>query len=571
MVKESIWNKHPRPQLKRALYASLDGEWKLNGQSIIVPFPPQSKLSGYTGEVSDELKYECTFHIPASFTKERIILHFGAVDQITEVRVNHKQVGNHEGGYLPFAVDITDYVNKNGGNYLEIIAIDSLSTDYPYGKQSKKPKGMWYTPVSGIWQNVWLENVPEVYVERLIITPYLDRIYLKVICNQTVGKCKVRISLSESVCDNKDKTNMSNEQNINAQITLTSGEGEIIIPNPMNWTPETPYLYDMEIIVGDDRVKSYFALRTIEIKEIDGVKRVCLNGKPIFLHGVLDQGYFKDGIFLPETEEEYDKDILAMKELGFNLLRKHIKIEPEYFYYACDKLGMLVMQDMVNNGSYSFIRDTALPTIGFKKKNDKKLNKSDRVRAIFKEHTRRTVEHLYNHPSIVAYTIFNEGWGQFCSDEMYDYVKRLDDTRLVDSTSGWFAQTKNDFDSEHIYFRLKKLKVKDRPMFISECGGYKYMDKEHFFGKKEYGYGTCKSKEELTNRIKTMYAEMIIPYIKDGVCGCIYTQLSDVEGEINGLYTYDREVCKVDRDLMKDIARKIYEEIRLRNLKNMVK
>ena len=251
---------------------------------------------------------------------------------------------------------------------------------------------------------------------------------------------------------------------------------------------------------------------------------------------------------------------LLMKELGFNLLRKHIKIEPEYFYYACDKLGMLVMQDMVNNGSYSFVRDTLLPTIGIKR-NDRRLNKSERGRQIFKEHTKGTIEHLYNHPSIIAYTIFNEGWGQFNSDEMYDYVKELDNTRLVDSTSGWFAQTKNDFDSEHIYFRLKKLKVKDRPLFVTECGGYKFLDKEHFFGKKEYGYGTCNDKTDLTNRIKTMYEKMIIPYIKDGVCGCIYTQLSDVEGEINGLYTYDRVVCKVDKEQMIDVADRIGKQI----------
>lgn len=288
---------------------------------------------------------------------------------------------------------------------------------------------------------------------------------------------------------------------------------------------------------------------------------MCLNNQPVFLHGVLDQGYFRDGIFLPEKESEYERDILRMKELGFNLLRKHIKIEPEYFYYACDKLGMLVMQDMVNNGSYSYVRDTVLPTIGFKKRNDRKLNPSEKGRKIFREHTRQTIEHLYNHPCIVAYTIFNEGWGQFDSDEMYEFVKTLDDTRLVDATSGWYAQSKNDFDSEHIYFRLKKLQVKERPLFVSECGGYKYMEREHFFGAKEYGYGTCRDKQELTDRIREMYEKMIVPYIRDGVCGCIYTQLSDVEGEINGLYTYDREVCKVEKDAMRAIAERINEEI----------
>ncbi len=284
---------------------------------------------------------------------------------------------------------------------------------------------------------------------------------------------------------------------------------------------------------------------------------MCLNGEPVFLHGVLDQGYFKDGIFLPETEEGYDEDILRMKELGFNLLRKHIKVEPEYFYYACDKLGMLVMQDMVNNGSYSFVRDTALPTVGFKKRSDKKLNRSQKVRDVFRLHTKETIEHLYNHPCIVAYTIFNEGWGQFLADEMYDMVKGLDATRLVDATSGWFAQKKSDFDSEHIYFRLKKLRVKERPLFLSECGGYQYMIKDHFFGEKEYGYGACEDSDELTSRIEEMYEKMLLPYIADGVCGCVYTQLSDVEGEINGMYTYDRKVCKVDKKRMQKIAEKL--------------
>lgn len=558
MIGEGTWGLHPRPQFKREHYFSLNGEWKLNGNAIVVPFPPESDLSGYESEIPDTLRYEKTFYIPDSFMLDRIILHFEAVDQAAEVMVNGVLAGMHEGGYLPFSFDITEYVRRDGENCLEVLAKDELSLDYPYGKQSKNPKGMWYTPVSGIWQTVWLENVPDIYIERLVIKPELDRINLKVICNKQVDSCSVRIK--PHVNGEGDYNKVRDKVADIIEVELQDGKGEIIIPNPVNWTPDNPYLYDMTITVCEDTVESYFALRTIEIKDVNGVNRVCLNDKPIFLHGVLDQGYFKDGIFLPADENEYEKDILAMKELGFNLLRKHIKIEPEYFYYACDKLGMLVMQDMVNNGSYSFVRDTLLPTIGIKR-NDRRLNKSERGRQIFKEHTKGTIEHLYNHPSIIAYTIFNEGWGQFNSDEMYDYVKELDDTRLVDSTSGWFAQTKNDFDSEHIYFRLKKLKVKDRPLFVTECGGYKFLDKEHFFGKKEYGYGTCKDKTDLTNRIKTMYEKMIIPYIKDGVCGCIYTQLSDVEGEINGLYTYDRVVCKVDKEQMIDVADRIGKEI----------
>ena len=554
------WNTHPRPQLKRELFMSLNGEWKLGDKTINVPYPPESKLSGYESEIPKELWYERSFRVPEGFTEDRILLHFGAVDQKAKVRVNNKLVGVHIGGYLPFVVDITEVVKKDENNYLEVIVEDKLDKAHPYGKQTEKPKGMWYTQVSGIWQSVWLENVPDIYVEKLIITPWIDRVQLKVVCNKEVESCRVEINLPVETFDNSDGEKNC-EDNI-LEVDLEKGEGVIEIPNPINWTPDNPHLYDMKIYVGEDVVSSYFALRTIEIREMDGVRRVCLNGKPIFFHGVLDQGYFEEGIFLPRSEEDYDKDILFMKELGFNMLRKHIKIEPEYFYYACDKLGMLVMQDMVNNGEYSFIRDTALPTVGFKKKNDRKSKVDERTKEVFKHHTRGTVEHLYNHPSIVSYTIFNEGWGQFDSDDMYDLVKALDGTRLVDSTSGWFAQNKNDFDSEHIYFRLKKLKVKERPLFITECGGYKYLVKGHFFGKKEYGYGSCKDSAELTSRIKTMYEKMIIPYIKDGVCGCIYTQLSDVEGEINGLYTYDRAVCKVDKAVMKEIVGKIDVEIK---------
>lgn len=554
------WNTHPRPQLKRELFMSLNGEWKLGDKTINVPYPPESKLSRYESEIPKELWYERSFRVPEGFTEDRILLHFGAVDQKAKVRVNNKLVGVHIGGYLPFVIDITEVVKKDENNYLEIIVEDKLDKAHPYGKQTEKPKGMWYTQVSGIWQSVWLENVPDIYVEKLIITPWMDRVQLKVVCNKEVESCRVKINLPVEISDNSDGE-MNCEVNI-LEVDLEKGEGVIKIPNPINWTPDNPHLYDMKIYVGEDVVSSYFALRTIEIREMDGVRRVCLNGKPIFFHGVLDQGYFEEGIFLPKSEEDYDKDIIFMKELGFNMLRKHIKIEPEYFYHACDKLGMLVMQDMVNNGEYSFIRDTALPTMGFKKKNDRKSKVDERTKEMFKHHTRGTVEHLYNHPSVVSYTIFNEGWGQFDSDDMYDLVKALDGTRLVDSTSGWFAQNKNDFDSEHIYFRLKKLKVKERPLFITECGGYKYLVKGHFFGKKEYGYGNCRDSAELTSRIKTMYEKMIIPYIKDGVCGCIYTQLSDVEGEINGLYTYDRAVCKVDKAVMKEIARKIDVEIK---------
>ena len=327
-------------------------------------------------------------------------------------------------------------------------------------------------------------------------------------------------------------------------------------------TPDEPYLYFMTVTAGTDSVETYFALRTMEIKNISGVNRVCLNGEPIFLHGVLDQGYFPEGIYLPAEESEYDRDILRMKELGINLLRKHCKVEPDYFYHACDKLGMLVIQDMVNSGPYSFIKDTALPTIGLKKRGDL-TGTGGKRKEFFKAHVENTIAQIYNHPSVVAYTIFNEGWGQFHSDEMYDFVKSLDNTRLADATSGWFAQSKNDFDSEHIYFKAIEVEPKERPLFLSECGGYSMAVEEHYYSKYNvYGYGGSDDAAKLTDDILNLYEVMVLPAAPKGMCGCIYTQLSDVEDEINGLYTYDRKVCKVEKDRMLAMAKKLQEAVK---------
>lgn len=540
------WQSYPRPQLKRDSYVILNGKWRLNGKSIEVPFAPQSSLSGYEGAIADELVYETTFSIPESFKDGRVLLHFGAVDQVCEVYVNSILAGKHEGGYLHFNFDITDTLKNGEENILRVQVVDTLDRKYPYGKQCKKRGGMWYTPISGIWQTVWLENVPSSYIEGVKFTPSLS---------------DVEITLEGRV--KGFKAIVSDKNGVVAEEEFGTNTGRISIAEPIHWTVENPHLYDVRIISGEDEVESYFALRTVEIKNIDGVNRVCLNGKPIFMHAVLDQGYFEDGIYLPEREEEYEKDILRMKELGFNTLRKHIKIEPEQFYYDCDRLGMFVLQDMVNNGGYSYILDTVLPTFGFKKRNDCKGRYQEPERkVIFEQHMRDTLHDLYNHPCIIGYTIFNEGWGQFESDRMYEIAKSIDNTRIYDATSGWFAQKKSDLDSEHIYFRVEELHAKERPMFLSECGGYSYLVEGHAFNPdKTYGYGACKTSEELTDRIVAMYEGMVLPGIKGGVCGCVYTQLSDVEDEINGMYTYDREVCKVNKEKMQALAKRIYNSL----------
>ena len=536
------WNEYyPRPQLRRKSFLNLNGVWQLNGCDIIVPFPPESRSAQYAGKPDENMSYERAFELPRGFLKgnERLMLHFGAVDQLCHVYVNNQLAARHEGGYLPFSADITDYLCL-GENQLRVEAEDTLSHLYPYGKQRKDRGGMWYTPVSGIWQTVWLEAVPKQHVEGLKITPDLNGVTLNVSGMQE--DCVVTIGEMQ-------------------QTIPTNCDVRLEVENPRLWSPEDPYLYDLHITLGEDEVDSYFALRTVTIEEKGSAQRVCLNGKPVFMNGLLDQGYFVEGIYVPAAPGAYAQDIENMQELGFNLLRKHIKVEPEIFYYECDRRGMLVMQDMVNSGDYSFFRDTALPTAGLKWWPDKRFGDKER-KAFFEKHCRETLVHLHNHPCIIAYTIFNEGWGQFDSDRMYTQLKALDPTRFYDATSGWFHHKKSDVDSLHIYFRNKVLKPQKRPMLLSECGGYTRAIEGHMFASDgSYGYGKTDSEDALTQKIQKMYEIMVLPAIKKGLCGVIYTQVSDVEDEINGLYTFDRAVCKVNKAEMQRLSRRAQMEI----------
>ena len=541
---------YPRPQMRRGSFLSLcDEGWLLQGRPIRVPFPPQSPLSGYDGPIGDQLHYEKRFTLPEGFcgAGERVMLHMGAVDQLAGVKVNGVRVAYHEGGYLPFSADVTDALLA-GENLLEVEAVDRLDRDIPYGKQSKKPGGMWYTPVSGIWQSVWLEAVPLKAIRSLSITPDLRGIDLQV--ESDAPHCEVIVRFE-------------GQEVVRASFAITGRAQRIVIPEEKRhlWTPETPHLYEMTIRAGLDEVESYFALRTVEIRaDANGVRSVCLNGQPVFLNGVLDQGYFPGGIFLPDTPEEFERDVLRMKALGFNLLRKHVKIEPECFYHACDRLGMLVMQDMVSGGPYSWLMDTALPTIGFKY--TPHLPLSRRWKSYFEQQAVQTVRHLYNHPCVISYTIFNEGWGEFEPERLYHLLRGMDDSRFYDVASGWFEPRETDVDSRHVYFRNKRLKPGKRPMLLSECGGYARPVPGHLWKPEaSYGYGKTDTEEQLTDAIALMYGEMVLPAIPGGLCGVIYTQLSDVEEEINGLYTYDRQVCKVDAEKMRLIMQEAEETL----------
>ena len=469
----------------------------------------------------------------------RVVLHVGGADQVADIYVNQNHVFHHEGGYEAFSADITDALDAE--NELVIRVQDDLrDLTFPYGKQTLKRGGMWYTPVSGIWQTVWLETVPETYIEDLDIRVDLSK---AVIATTPALDGKV-------VCKGKE-------------YPLVNGKAVITPENPHLWSPEDPYLYDFTIETDTDRVESYFALRTIETKTINDIPRLCLNGKPYFFHGLLDQGYWPDGIFTPAKPECYARDILEMKKLGFNTLRKHIKVEPEEFYYQCDRLGMVVFQDMVNNGDYNFLRDTALPTVGIQKLNDKQMHKDPAAHKRFLESMKATVKQLKNHPCILYWTIFNEGWGQFDSEAVYEQLKKLDASRIIDATSGWFRQQKSDVDSRHIYFTpWSTLKVSDKPLVLSEFGGYAYPVEGHLFNTgNAYGYKACKSESHFQESVDKLYREKVIPAAKKGLCAAIITQVSDVEDEINGFLTYDRKVNKADEAAMKQIAEALKQAI----------
>lgn len=556
------WKVYPRPQMKRDSWLNLNGNWLLRvsassqvppkvadqdlpqyyPRGIRLPFPPESTLSGI-GEHYLEgnfLFYFWRLKLPKEFNRGKVLLHIGAADQITDVFIDGVPVGNHVGGYEAMTFDITDHIEDE--NDLVIRVTDDLRIRaLPYGKQRLKRGGMWYTPVSGIWQTVWVESVPETYIHNLNIENRGGSVLIDTGDASLQGMVAVKELGKYPLIDGK--------------VTITP-------ENPHFWSPEDPYLYEFTVEAGEDRVEAYFALRTLETKVINGIPRLCLNGKPYFFHGLLDQGYWSDGLFTPAEPGCYKKEILAMKRLGFNTLRKHIKVEPEQFYYDCDRLGMIVFQDMVNNSDYSFFRDTVLPTIGIQKGFDHRTHRDAATRQAFMDGMEATVRQLKNHPCICYWTIFNEGWGQFESSAMYDRLRTIDDTRFIDSTSGWFRGGRTDVESLHCYFRKYRFKLAKKPVVLSEFGGISYGVKEHVFNlDKSYGYGSCKDLDALGDAVEKLYYEQIIPAAEKGLCASIYTQLSDVEDEINGLVTYDRKVQKLTQQRMLPIAQALQEAV----------
>ncbi len=531
---------YPRPQMKRDSYVSLCGEWELsvigNGSvtslgNIVVPFPPESSLSGIKRGPKKGEKYIYTRSFEID-TDKNVILHFGAVDQIAEVYINDTLVTTHNGGYLPFEAEITKHLKAN--NTIKVVVTDDLDKTYPYGKQRKNRGGMWYTPISGIWQPVWLECVPKEHIKRLWITPSLDSVKI-----ETVGGAKdKKLYLGEKVYE------------------YTGNYIKIDIDSPIHWTPDTPHLYQFSIECGEDKIESYFALRTVTVDN----GYICLNGKPYFFHGILDQGYYPDGIYTPVSPEGYIYDILTMKRLGFNTIRKHIKIEPELFYYYCDKYGMIVFQDMVNCGGYNYLLDTVLPTVGIKRGLTRPV--PEKTKAEFRKNSMDMMTLLYNHPSVCYYTIFNEGWGQHDADRLYRKFKEFDPSRVYDTASGWFKTAQSDVISEHVYFKKINLKPdQHKPLVLSEFGGYSCKVKGHSFNlSKTYGYKYFDDTVKFTKALDDLYRNEVIPMIDRGLCATVLTQVSDIEDETNGLVTYDRQVIKTDENTMQDLAEVLFDK-----------
>lgn len=543
------FDEYPRPQLRRSSFLCLNGEWdfavsdkkeppKSFTEKILVPFPCESEASGICRRIgrNEYMIYRRSVIPPSDWDGKRVILHFGAVDQAAEVYWNGRLLGTNKGGFLPFSFEVTDDIREE--NDLTVIAADPLDRHEAWGKQKRKNGGMWYTPFSGIWQTVWMEAVPKEHITALKLLPALS---------------SVRITVEST--DSAPTTVIVKTPD--GDITETFFGGITLpIPNPVLWTPETPHLYPFTLIHGEDRAESYFALRTVEAGEVNGVPRILLNGKPCFFHALLDQGYWPGGLCLPATPKGYETDILLAKSLGFNTLRKHIRIEPLSFYAACDRLGMLVMQDFVNHGHYSFLRDTALPTVGLKRLPNALLLRTKRTKERFLRTMEGTVRHLYNHPCIVYWTVFNEGWGQFDADGCYEKLRKNDKSRIIDTASGWFKNKKSDVESEHVYFRPYRFKKSRLPVVLSEFGGYGCSS-----GGKQYGYRFFADRKAYQNAVLRLYETEVLPAVSLGLCGAVYTQLSDVEEEQNGVFSFDRAECKLPKEEMKALAGRLQEGV----------
>ena len=585
--RDHVLEEYPRPLLMREDYQILNGWWdyaftidykqpqQYEGR-ILVPVSPETALSGVGRQLKPDeyLWYRRNFDLPGwdrEKGQNRILLHFGAVDQSCEVRINGHKVKRHTGGYLPFEVDISRYAQESANEL--IVAVKDLSdTSYhSKGKQKLNAGGMFYTAQSGIWQTVWLEKVPETYIKEIKTVPDIEKkiIRIKVSSSYSTDKKnvdKLSRNLPIEIKIRKPglypdpvvkQSQISTEDMLETAVQAVSDKWiEIPIESISLWNCETPYLYYFEVKLGDDRAISYFAMRkfSLETKVHEEFPRICLNGEVQFQNGVLDQGYWPESLYTPPSDAAMIFDIQEMKKTGFNMVRKHLKIEPQRWYYHCDRLGIVVWQDMVNGGSYykhwfvtygatllSWLRIPMRDVYPRLLSREAKAGRLEFIREM-----KETIRLLGNHPSIAAWVIFNEGWGQFQTEDMTRIVRRLDPNRLIDQASGWFDQGGGDFSSLHNYFfKLFIRPERERASVLSEFGGYSYREPGHCAKEKLYGYGICKNKKDLEKRFLERWSG-VRNLIPQGLSASIYTQWTDVEEEVNGVFTYDREVRKIE-------------------------
>ena len=569
---------YPRPALRRDSFESLNGLWQFaitkSAQlprqwegDILVPYSPETRASGVgrTLQPGEWLHYHRSFAPPAGFGG-RVLLHFGAVDYACAVQVNGHLVGGHRGGYWPFTFDITEALNADHNRLWVAVQDPTGAGVQARGKQTLRPGGMFYPAQSGIWQTVWLERVPDNYIETLTVTPDYDARTVTVRARTAKPGGAVNlwaVVRAGGVTIAEDWG--SDEADRDGAVTLNIPE-EHFFP----WSPDSPFLYDLTVgtTQGEeesfDTVHSYFALRKWSCApDAKGVLRFCLNDRPLLLNGLLDQGYWPEGLYTPPSDAAVVHELQTIKELGFNLLRKHAKIEPQRWYYHCDKLGLIVWQDMVNGGEpyrlwfVTYLTNALQPLL-------RKLPDTAALRGLLSRHSEAsreeygreleaTVEALRGHPCIGCWVPFNEGWGQFDAARAVQAIRTLDDTRLVDEASGWYDQGGGDVCSIHNYFYPLHVKPGSRTVALSEYGGIAWPMPGHEAPGKTYGYGTAKSRAVLTARCKKLQLGTVLPQLKKGLSALVYTQLTDVEDEVNGLFTYDRAEIKPDANAVRSV------------------
>lgn len=555
---------YPRPQLVRDSYLCLNGTWNYAivpafeqpgawDGDILVPYSPEAALSGVNRRLlpDQDLWYRRELALPAGFIAERVLLHFGAVDQDCIVLVDGVVVGEHSGGYLPFAIDVTDALADGAVHELRVRVRDITDTGYrTRGKQSLTPGGIWYTPQSGIWQSVWLESVPADYVRGLDLRPSFAESALTVTVDSAATEVTIVVAAEgEEV----------------ARAHTRGGEPvRIPIPHARAWSPEDPFLYDLAVEVPTETVHSYAGIRDVAVApDAHGVPRLTLNGRPYLHAGVLDQGYWPDGLYTPPSDAAFVDDITRMKDLGFTMLRKHIKIEPLRWYHHADRLGMLVWQDMVNGGRRHNPLIVTVPVAVPYRLSDRHHRLFGRQdasgRAEFLAETDATIAHLRSVPSIVTWVPFNEAWGQFDAASVAERVAALDPDRVIDHASGWQDQGAGHLRSLHIYFQKIRAKrswgADGRAVVVSEYGGFSLPIAGHTHSSREFGYRRYRSIADLTAAFERLHREEVAPAIDAGLSAFVYTQLSDVEDELNGLVTYDRELPKILPDAVRAVNR----------------